>query len=132
MNAHVSLAHSSKEAPTVPTIGPADLVRRLKSTEEIAVLDVRELGVHDQSGHILLSAPLPLSHIEQRVAALLPRRTVPIVVYDGGSEGLAERAAAVLTRLGYGEVSVLEGGVAAWGAGGYEVYTGVHVLSKAF
>lgn len=135
MNAHVSLVRAATpatETPAAPRIAPADLVARLKSPDEIAVLDVRELGIHDASGHILLSAPLPLSHLEQRVAALLPRREVPVVVYDGGTEDLADRAARLLHRLGYAQVFVLDGGVAGWSAAGYEVYTGVHVLSKAF
>ncbi|MGZ5903749.1 MAG: rhodanese-like domain-containing protein, partial [Reyranella sp.] len=64
--------------------------------------------------------------------SLVPRRGTRVVVYDGGGEGLAERAAARLHALGYSEVSVLTGGVAAWRAAGLEAYTGVHVLSKAF
>jgi rhodanese-related sulfurtransferase len=110
----------------------AELVSLLASREELAVLDVRELGVHIEQGHILLSAPLPLSQLELRIATFVPRRDVRIVVYDGGSEDLADRAAARLSALGWPNVSVLEGGVAAWSAAGHEVYTGVHVLSKAF
>jgi rhodanese-related sulfurtransferase len=56
---------------------------------------------------------------------------VPIVVCDAG-EGLAERAAARLIEGGYTDVSVLAGGVAAWEAAGFPVYSGVHVPSKAF
>ncbi len=54
-----------------------------------------------------------------------------IVVCDAG-EGLAERAAARLIEGGYSDVSVLAGGVAAWEAAGFPVYSGVHVPSKAF
>lgn len=118
--------------PSAPRISPRDLAERLKRRDEIAVLDVRELGVHIESGHILLSVPMPLSHVEQRAATLLPRRGVPVAVYDGGPDGLAERAAGRLRELGYGDVSILDGGVAAWAAAGLETYTGVHVLSKAF
>ncbi len=45
---------------------------------------------------------------------------------------LAERAAARLTEGGYTDVSVLAGGVEAWEAAGFPVYSGVHVPSKAF
>jgi rhodanese-related sulfurtransferase len=61
----------------------------------------------------------------------LPRRSAPIVVCDDG-EGLTERAAARLIEGGYTDVSVLEGGVKAWEAAGFPVYSGVHVPSKAF
>ena len=109
-----------------------ELVALLAEASELAVLDVRELGIHVETGHILLSTPLPLSRIELRIASLVPRQTTKLVVYDGGGEGLAERAAARLLTLGYSDVSILNGGVAAWRAAGLEVYTGIHVLSKAF
>ncbi|XYD12449.1 rhodanese-like domain-containing protein (plasmid) [Methylobacterium sp. NMS12] len=136
MSAPPSLSRRVPPAGEAPRVSPSDLVQQLRSPGEIAVLDVREVGVHDAQGHILLSAPLPLSHLEQRAATLLPRRSVPIVVYDGGEgaagASLAGRAARRLADLGYEDVAVLEGGVAGWAAAGYEVYTGVHVLSKAF
>ena len=109
-----------------------DLVVLLARPSELAVLDVRELGVHIEAAHILLSTPLPLSQIELRIGSLVPRRTTKIVVYDGGGEGLAERAGRRIRSLGYTDVSVLQGGVAGWRAAGLETYTGVHVLSKAF
>jgi rhodanese-related sulfurtransferase len=99
---------------------------------EIAVLDVRELGVHTEQGHILLSTPLPLSHLEMRAAILVPRKSVRCVVYDTGNEGLAERAARRLTELGYTDVCILDGGLAAWQKSGGEVFTGSNVLTKAF
>jgi rhodanese-related sulfurtransferase len=37
-----------------------------------------------------------------------------------------------MSALGYQDIAVLEGGVAAWQAAGYRVYSGVHVPSKAF
>ena len=77
-----------------------DLASLLQQPAELAVLDVRELGVHVEAGHILLSAPLPLSRLETRIASLVPRRSTKVVVYDGGGEGLAERAAARLRTFG--------------------------------
>jgi len=35
-------------------------------------------------------------------------------------------------RTGYTDVRVLDGGIAAWEAAGYHLYSGVHVPSKAF
>ena len=42
------------------------------------------------------------------------------------------RAAARMAALGYTDVAVLDGGMDAWGAAGYEVFKGVNVPCKAF
>ena len=55
-------------------IDPATLRAQLADGAEIAVLDVREVGVHTTAGHILLSTPLPFSQIEMKVAALVPHK----------------------------------------------------------
>ncbi len=111
-------------------IDAATLKGMLHDGDEIALLDVREEGVFAK-GHMLLAVPAPLSQLEIRIPLLVPRRSTRIVLTDGG-EGLAERAAVILSKHGYGEVSVLSGGLRAWADAGYEVYTGVNVPSKAF
>ena len=45
---------------------------------------------------------------------------------------MAEQGAARLADLGYSNVSLLSGGLAAWREAGYEVFSGVNVPSKAF
>jgi rhodanese-related sulfurtransferase len=116
------------------SITPAELRKRYQAGGEIAVVDAREEGsFHDR--HLLMASCLPLSRIELLAPGLLPRRSAPIVVCDDkspGGEGLAERAAGRLIEGGYSDVSVLAGGVAAWEAAGFPVYSGVHVPSKAF
>jgi rhodanese-related sulfurtransferase/predicted metal-dependent enzyme (double-stranded beta helix superfamily) len=97
---------------------------------ELAVLDVREEGVHAR-GHPFLAASAPLSQLELRIALLVPRLATRIVLVDD-DEQLAQRAARVLRRLGYRDLHALAGGVAGWKAAGYELYSGVHVPSKAF
>ncbi len=97
---------------------------------EIAIVDAREEGSFHER-HLLMASCLPLSRLELIAPGLLPRRSAPTVVCDAG-EGLAERAAARLIEGGYTDVSVLAGGVAAWHAAGFPVYSGVHVPSKAF
>lgn len=113
------------------SIQPAQLRRMLDDGGEIALLDVREEGVFARDGHILLASNVPLSHLELMVCALLPRKTVRIVVCDG-AEGFAATAAGRLLALGYPNVSLLEGGASAWKAAGERLYTGVYVPSKAF
>ncbi len=72
-------------------IAAASLRARLTRPDgELALLDVREEGVFSR-GHLLTASSLPLSRLEIRVDALVPRRNTAIVVCDGG-EGLAERA----------------------------------------
>jgi rhodanese-related sulfurtransferase len=117
--------------PAAPgSITPAELRERFRSGGEIAIVDAREEeSFHNR--HLLMASCLPLSRLELLAPDLLPRRSAPIVVCDAG-EGLAERAAARLIEGGYTDVSVLAGGVKAWEAAGFPVYSGVHVPSKAF
>src|SRR5687768_3922424 len=103
----------------------------LRGSGELALLDVREQGVHYR-GHPFFACSAPLSRLELMIGDLVPRRSVPLVVLDGGDEGLAERAARKLAQLGYLDVSMLEGGCAGWKAAGGELFSGVNVPSKAF
>ncbi len=106
---------------------------RLHDGGEIAIVDAREEGSF-HARHLLMASCLPLSRLELIAPALLPRRNAPVVVCDddGSGGGLAERAAARLIAGGWSDVSVLAGGVSAWAAAGFPVYSGVHVPSKAF
>ena len=115
----------------IRAIAPAALCELLLANTELALLDVREQGMHYQ-GHPFFACALPLSRLELMVGNLVPRRSVPLVLLDGGGEGLAERAAAKLAGLGYTDISILEGGCAGWKASGGELFSGVNVPSKAF
>ena len=114
----------------IRAIAATRLKKLLHDGGEIAVLDVREEGVFAKR-HLLLAASTPLSRLEIRAPLLVPRRSTRIVLCDA-NDGLALRAAAVLQRNGYTDVKVLDGGVEAWAAEGYEVYSGINVPSKAF
>jgi rhodanese-related sulfurtransferase len=72
-----------------------------------------------------------LSRLELRFARLVPRRATRIVLVDD-ADGLAEHAAKVLAAAGYSDIHILDGGNAAWAAAGFELFSGVHVPSKAF
>ena len=61
----------------------------------------------------------------------MPRKATRIVLIDD-NDSLAQRAAEVLARAGYSDLSYLEGGNAAWAAAGFELFSGVNVPSKAF
>jgi rhodanese-related sulfurtransferase/predicted metal-dependent enzyme (double-stranded beta helix superfamily) len=113
-----------------PLLPAAELKAMLRDGEELALLDLREEGVFAE-GHLLFAASLPLSRLELRLDALVPRRRTRIVLCDDG-DGLAHRAARRLMRFGYRNLAALEGGVPAWARAGYELFSGVHVPSKAF
>ncbi|GCE78847.1 rhodanese-like domain-containing protein [Komagataeibacter oboediens] len=114
-----------------PRVTPVQAIQdSLRAGREIALLDLREEGPF-AAAHPLFAVNLPLGRIEERIAALVPRRNAPIVVYDDG-EGRVARALSVLAALGYGNVSVLEGGLSGWRAAGGEIFIDVNVPSKAF
>ena len=106
------------------------LKQALKSPGEIALIDVRETGSYSQ-GHPLFAVPIAYSRLELDAERLMPRKSVRVAAFDGG-EGVAAKAARRLEGLGYTDVSVLEGGAAAWKAAGFTLFEGVNVPSKAF
>ncbi len=112
------------------SVGPAALRGLIDGGGELALIDVREELIFSQS-HLLLARSVPLSRFELKFAPLVPRRATRIVLCDDG-DGLAERAAGILARNRYTDVRILAGGAAAWGAAGFELFSGVNVPSKAF
>ena len=107
-----------------------DLAVLMASDRLYAVFDVRERGAYNEC-QIPNATSLPRSQIEVRVAELVPDRDVPIVVYDEGG-ARAPLAAATLLRLGYRQVSIVNGGLSAWQAQDRATVSGVNVPSKAF
>jgi rhodanese-related sulfurtransferase len=114
----------------VKRLGAEELKRQLHDGGEIALLDAREEGVF-HARHLLLASCVPLGRLELLVDDRVPRRGTRVVWCDDG-DGSAMRAAQRMSGLGYSDVAVLEGGIAAWKAAGYRLYSGVHVPSKAF
>ena len=112
------------------SVSPAELRALLDAGGELALLDVREEGVHSRA-HLFLATSASLSTLELHIRRLVPRFATPIVLVDDGDE-LAARAAETLARLGYRDLRVLAGGVPGWKGAGYEIYSNVHVPSKAF
>lgn len=114
-------------------VSAAEVRARLAAPDgEIALLDARELGEHGR-GHPLFAAPFPPGRLELDADRLLPRRSVPAVLFDDGPpDDRAARAAERLRGFGYSAARVLAGGLAAWRAAGFAVFDGVHAPSKAF
>lgn len=112
------------------TVLPADVRRALLLRQEIALLDVRTEAAF-ATGHPLFAANLDADRIALEAPVRLPRRDVPIVVYDAG-EGLIASAADTFASLGYSDIAALEGGLEGWAAAGYELFEDVNSYSKAF
>ena len=68
----------------------------------------------------------------ERIAECMPDRERAIVVYDDSGTTLAARTAREkLQRAGYPNISILEGGLQAWQAAGFEVESNVASLPPA-
>jgi len=97
---------------------------------EFAVIDPREKPAF-AGGHLLAASNLPLSRLENLVELALPHSDTLCVFYDNGA-GEAETAAELLRTMGYSQLAILDGGIAAWEASGGAVFTGTSVPGKAF
>lgn len=109
---------------------PQDIRNALIARDEIALIDLREEAEFAR-GHPLFAAQIPLRRLAVEAPWRLPRKDVPVVVYDAG-EGLVAPALEQLAALGFTRASALEGGLAAWQAAGYELFEDVNSYSKAF
>jgi rhodanese-related sulfurtransferase len=115
---------------TVSSVTPSQVRRALLLREEIALLDLRHEAAF-ATGHPLFAANMAAERIALEAAARLPRKDVPIVVYDAG-EGLVPQAVDRLTALGYTDVRQLDGGLDAWRRAGFELFRDVNSYAKAF
>jgi rhodanese-related sulfurtransferase len=114
----------------IPSVTPSQARCALLLRDEIALLDVRHEAAF-ATGHPLFAANMATERIALEAAARLPRRDVPIVLYDAG-EGLVPVAADRLKALGYSNVRQLDGGLPGWKSAGYELFQDVNSYAKAF
>ena len=115
---------------TLPSVTPSEVRSALLLRGEIALLDVRHEAAF-ATGHPLFAANMAAGRIELEAAARLPRKDVPIVLYDDG-EGLVGAAADSLKALGYSNIRQLDGGLQGWKQAGYELFQDVNSYAKAF
>ena len=126
-----SVKATPETASSWPRLDAMRLHALLAQGTELAFLDVREEGLFN-TGHPLTIVSMPFSHLETRIAALVPRRATRIVLMDQQDDGLAERAARRLAGWGYTDISILKDGLEGWRGAGLEVFAGIYVPSKAF
>ena len=109
---------------------PQQLKAWISDGQELAILDVREEGVFAR-GHLLLAGNAPLWRLDTVLPRLVARLGTRIVLVDGDGS-LLPRAVERLQAFGYTQLRWLAGGTDAWRAAGYEVFSGINLLSKAF
>src|SRR5882757_11557485 len=112
------------------TITPSQVRIPLLLREEIALLDVRHEAAF-ATGHPLFAANMAAGRIALEAEMRLPRKDVPVTVYDAG-EGLVAEAADRLKVLGYSNVRALDGGLQGWKNAGFELFQDVNSYAKAF
>ena len=93
-------------------IAPEALKSLLDGSTPFALIDVREAGEYNSS-HIPGSSLIARRQLEFQVPHAVPYKGTHVVVCDddGRRAGLA---AATVERMGYREVSVLDGGINRW------------------
>lgn len=108
-------------------IAPAELAAALAGRTPPAVLHVGSSREYERR-HVPASLWLPRAHLELLAAEHLPDLATSVVLTcnDGVQATLA---AAALAGLGYRNVRVLPGGLAAWAAAGQSVATGPERLA---
>ena len=114
----------------IPSVTPSQIRQMLLLREEIALLDLRHEAAY-ATGHPLFAANMAAGRIGLEADARLPRKDVPIVLYDAGEDLVAEAADRFAT-LGYGDIRQLEGGLEGWRQAGFEIFIDVNSYAKAF
>lgn len=103
----------------IPEEGPAELQRRMKSGEPLAVIDVRDPDEY-REGHIEPATNISRGFLEFRIGTAVSDPATPIVLYC--QTGLRSMLAAkVLRELGYPNVINLQGGYQKWAQAGLPV-----------
>src|SRR5256712_1271189 len=111
-------------------IAPEALKSLLDGSTPFALIDVREAGEYNSS-HIPGSSLIARRQLEFQVPYAVPYKGTHVVVCDddGRRAGLA---AATVERMGYRDVSVLDGGINRWVTDGHATEWGSNVPSKDF
>ncbi len=101
--------------PWVNTLEATQLINR----SDALVVDLRSAEDYAK-GHILGAKSVPLADLERRAGELDKHKSKPVIVHCGDGNR-AGGGAALLRKLGFGSVSNLSGGYAAWQQAGLPV-----------
>src|SRR5512138_2320682 len=112
------------------TIAPASLKSLLEGKTPFALIDVREAGEYNSS-HIPGSSLIARRQLEFAVPQAVPFKGTPLVVCDDDGRRAA-LAARTLERLGYRQVSVLDGGINRWVTDGMPTEWGMNEITSPY
>ncbi len=101
----------------------ANLKKKLEGDKNIAVVDV-DLSRYFEQGHVPGAHWISRGWLEFRIKGLIPNEKAPVVVtcHNGLNSTLG---GSTLMDMGYTDVSVLEGGTAAWKSAGFLLEKGL-------
>jgi len=102
----------------------------LSDKDEIAFIDVREIGQHTK-GHPFFSISIPYSLFELNLEILIPNKKTKMILLDQ-NDGISILAYKAATLIGYSNLFILEEGVNGWINAGYKLFDGINVPSKSF
>ncbi|MDC0110900.1 rhodanese-like domain-containing protein, partial [Alphaproteobacteria bacterium] len=98
--------------------------------EEVAFIDVREIGQHT-NGHPFFSISIPYSLFEFNIKILVPNKQTRVILIDNNN-GISDLVYNIARQMGYSNISIIEGGVEEWVSAGYKLFDGINVPSKSF
>jgi rhodanese-related sulfurtransferase len=81
----------------------------LSDKDEIAFIDVREIGQHTK-GHPFFSISIPYSLFELNLEILIPNKKTKMILLDQ-NDGISILAYKAATLIGYSNIFILEEGV---------------------
>jgi rhodanese-related sulfurtransferase len=102
--------------PEVPAVDPDEVRRRLEAGA--VLLDVREPNEWD-TGHAPEATWIPMGDLDARLVELPTDRPIVVVCRSGGRSA---RVTSALIAAGY-DATNLAGGMKAWAAAGFPVFT---------
>jgi uncharacterized membrane protein YdjX (TVP38/TMEM64 family)/rhodanese-related sulfurtransferase len=104
-----------------PMLPITELKRRLDAGEDLLLLDVRTAADFvGEQGHIAGATNIALESLSERIDTLATDLERPIALVCR-TDRRSAKAAALLTRRGFAEVHVIQGGMTAWLAQGWPV-----------
>lgn len=108
---------AGKKVAEVPQISVGDLAKKLESSPELRVIDVRRPGEYE-SGHVPQAKNISLTDLEKRLEAV-ERGVKTAVICAGGYR--SSMAISMLKRHGIDELINVSGGTSAWKDAGLPV-----------